>query len=266
MRRPLTGMPRTARCEVDAGIYHAITHAHGSADVFRDDRDRQRFLALFEEVIERCDWRCLSFCLLTNHVHAVIETRAPTLGTGMHLLLGRYAQLFNRRHGLRGGVYDDRFFARPVGSDEYFAQLLRYVALNPADPLRWPWSAHRVLLAGSPSPLVDSERVEELLEVWGGELGSRYARLFRPGQWLEQKYGDADPFTYRPPLAELLAGGDAGICAARDHGYRLREIAAHLGCSEATVSRRARKGTVPFLAPTDGASSSFPSSGTWRTT
>ncbi len=181
-------------------------------------------------------------------MHAVIETRVPNLGTGLHRVLGRYAQLFNRRHGASGHVFDDRYFARRVLSDEYLAQLLRYVALNPADPLRWTWSAHRLLLDGSSSRLVDAERVAELLEVWGGQPGTRYVRLFEPGHWLEEKYGDADPFTFRPPLDELLANGYTGIRDAITHDYLLREIAAHLGCSEATVSRRARKGTVPFLA------------------
>jgi len=241
-------MPRTARREVEPGIYHVVSHGNHDAHLFRDDRDRRRFLSLLADVTDRCDWRCLSLCLMTTHVHAVVETLRPTLGEGMHRLLGRYAQFFNRRHGVSGRVYDDRYFSRTVHSDEYLAQLLRYVALNPPDPLRWPWSSHRALLSGSSGPLVDANRVEELLEPWGGRHGTRYAALFEPGHRLEEKYGDADPFAFRPPLADLLAAGDKGIVAAREHGYRLREIAAYLACSEATVSRRARNGTVPFLA------------------
>ena len=39
----------------------------------------------------------------------------------------------------------------------------------------------------------------------------------------------------------LENGQDWGLAAARAHGYRLREIATHLGVHESTVSRRLRK-------------------------
>ena len=72
-----------------------------------------------------------------------------------------------------------------VRSEEHFAQLLRYVALNPVtaglcrDPHRLAVeSNHRALLAGGGQVPV---RVESLLESWGGTPGHRYRRLFEPG-------------------------------------------------------------------------------------
>jgi REP element-mobilizing transposase RayT len=233
---------------VAGGIHHITNRGNRRAKIFRDERDLQAFLWLYGRAVERYQWRCLTFCLLPNHVHLVVETPEPTLSRGMQFLAGRYAQDFNERHGLSGHVFQGRFFARLARSEEHLAQLLRYVALNPSDPLAWHWSAHPVLMSGSSTRLVDAARVEELLEVWGGRHGSRYAALFEPSHWLAGKYGAADPFEFRPPLEELLADGFAGVREALRHGYRGREIAAFLGCSEATVSRRARKGSDPFLA------------------
>ena len=47
----------------------------------------------------------------------------------------------------------------------------------------------------------------------------------------------------KPPLLRILAKNkDTGIAKAyREHGYRLQEIAAHLGVHYATVSRKLKK-------------------------
>jgi REP-associated tyrosine transposase len=47
----------------------------------------------------------------------------------------------------------------------------------------------------------------------------------------------------KPTLEKIFAkGGETGIAQAyREHGYRLREIAAHLGVHYATVSRRLKQ-------------------------
>jgi IS30 family transposase len=46
-----------------------------------------------------------------------------------------------------------------------------------------------------------------------------------------------------PTLIELFASGDPTpvVTACRRHGYTLRDIAEHLGCHYATISRRLRR-------------------------
>jgi hypothetical protein len=79
--------------------------------------------------------------------------------------------------------------------------------------------------------------------MWGGAPGDRYAALFADGNLLAERYGMADPATWRPSLADLVDAGSCSDClvAARELGYRLSELAAHLGVHESTVSRRLRK-------------------------
>ena len=87
---------------------------------------------------------------------------------------------------------------------------------------------------------VGPSRAESLLGAWGGRSGTRYTRLFDADHPLEVKYGAESPWTFRPPLAELLDQPDldSGMQAARDHGYRLTEIAEAVGLSPSRVSRR----------------------------
>jgi putative transposase len=245
---------RPPRIDIEGAIHHVTNRGQRRAAVMVDDRDRHAFSRLYADAARRSGWRCLSLCLMTNHFHLVVETPNPTLSQGMHVLASRYAHHFNTRHEKTGHVFEARFYSRHIDSDEYFAQVLRYVARNPVgaglrdDPAEWPWSTHAATVAGASTPFSDRMRVEELLEPWGGAAGTRYRRLFAATHPVAVKYGDSDPFAFRPPLAELLAAGYSGIAAAREHGYRLREIADWLGCSESTVSRRARNVPGTFLA------------------
>jgi len=242
-------MPRAPRTEVEGGIHHLTTRGDHRVALFGSDVDRRTFLRRYADVVDRHGWVPLAYCLMGNHLHLVLETPECTLGLGARDLLGDFAKVHNKRRGESGHVFQGRFNNRLVRTDTYFAQLLRYVALNPVAaglcgaPQQWPWSSHSALLAGRSSKLASTTRVEELLAVWGRPPGRRYAALFSEGNPLAMKYGLSDPWAWRPPLESLFDGASSSsaIAAAREHGYRLAEIAAHLGMHESTVSRRLRR-------------------------
>jgi REP element-mobilizing transposase RayT len=230
-------------------IHHVWQRGNNRGLIFLEPADRRFFLVLLREVAARYGWHCLSHCLMDNHFHLVLETPRCTLGSGMRDLDSRYAQWFNDRHATGGGhLFQARFGSKPVLHHQQFAQLLRYVARNPVraglceQPDDWPWSSHRALLAGNPHPLIAVERVAARLGDIGdsGDSGNSYARLFDPDGPLSGIEPDVSPWELRRPLAELLIGPDpiAAMRVARHEGYRLREIASHLGVSESTVSRR----------------------------
>ena len=255
-------MPRRPRIELEGGIHHVTARGNRGQAIFRDERDRADFVGELRRVCDRYTWICLSYCLMTNHIHLVLETPHRTLGMGMRSLAGRHAQRLNSRHGTYGHVFQGRFGSVLVRTDEQFAQLLRYVALNPvaaglcAEPGSWPWSGHSALLRWGPSSTVDADRVEERLACWGGASGGRYARLFEPECALAVRYGNASPWEWRPPLSDLLDADDLdqGMRAAHEQGYRLAEIAEAVDLHPSTVSRRvtaafgARTGSVPQRA------------------
>jgi REP element-mobilizing transposase RayT len=241
-------MPRGPRIEMADGIHHVISRGDHRERIFDDDEDRLRFLRGYLDVVERYAWVPLSYCLMDNHVHLVIETPRPNLGAGCRDLIGLYARRRNARRNALGHVFQGRFKSRLALDERYFAQLLRYVALNPVKAgLRpsaeaWPWSAHSVLHSGAGARLARADRVAELLEAWGGDAQARYGSLFEPANPLAVQYGLSDPAEWRPSLAVLLENGQRlGLEAARSYGYRLREIAAHLGVHESTVCRRLRE-------------------------
>jgi REP element-mobilizing transposase RayT len=238
-------MARKARAEVEGGIYHVTQRGNGGQAIFDRDDERRFFLDQLAITAEHYEWQCLAYCLMSNHYHLVIETRAPTLGQGMRRLGTVHAQVFNRRRATCGHVFQERYGRVPVRTDAQFAQLLRYVAFNPVaarlcrDPMTWRWSSHRLLLASGEAAATSRARVEELLEPWGGSPGARYAQLFATGD--ESLFHLADPNAdlHRPPLRALLSltPRDQAIRAARDYRYHQIQVADAFGVSQSTVSR-----------------------------
>lgn len=235
------------------GIHHVWQRGNNRQLIFREAWDHRFFLSLLREETDRHHWHCLGYCLMPNHFHLVLETPECTLGSGMRDLNGRYAQWFNDRHETGGGhLFQARFGSKPVLRAEQFAQLLRYVARNPLraglcdDPEAWPWSNHRALMRGTRDPLIAVDRVAARLG--GPDSGfSAYRRVFDRDGPLAGIDPDLSPWEIRPTLAELVLDGRnmAQLRAAREEGYRLAEIARHIGVSEATVCRRLARAAEP---------------------
>jgi REP element-mobilizing transposase RayT len=87
-------MARPPRIEVVGGVYHVVARGNERRAVFRSDRDRERFLELLDQVVERYRWRVLCYCLMGNHYHLLVATPEANLARGMRQLNGVYAQWF----------------------------------------------------------------------------------------------------------------------------------------------------------------------------
>jgi putative transposase len=145
-------MPRAPRLQIAGGIYHVTARGNRRQEIFTDDGDRIRFLALLDDVACRLDWSGHAYCLMPNHFHLVVETPGPTLSAGLQRLNGSYAQWFNLRHRKEGHLFQGRFHSILVETDAHLLELSRYTVRNPvrarlcATPIDWPWSSCRAML------------------------------------------------------------------------------------------------------------------------
>jgi putative transposase len=85
--------------------------------IFVDDRDRCSFALFLQEASELHKFRVHAFCLMSNHIHLLLEPLQEALGAGIHRFTMRYAQHFNRRHQKRGYVFQGRFRSILVEDD-----------------------------------------------------------------------------------------------------------------------------------------------------
>ena len=150
-------MARPLRIQA-AGIYHVTCRGNRRVRIFDDDFDRVRYLGLLADVCEKFGWRVLAYCLMTNHVHLVLDVPNETLSRGMQRLSGRYAQAYNVRHGWVGHLFQGRFHSEVVDTDEYSLEVGRYVVLNPRRAgivkraVHWRWSSLPAMLGRVRAP------------------------------------------------------------------------------------------------------------------
>ncbi len=141
-------MARPLRVEYPGAVYHAMARGHERASLFRDDTDREKFVALLAATARDEAWEVHAYCLMGNHYHLLVETPRGKLSRGMHSLNGRYTQWFNWRHDRRGHVLEGRFKAVLVQKEKHLLELVRYVVLNPVRAGLaqrvgdWRWSSY----------------------------------------------------------------------------------------------------------------------------
>lgn len=141
-------MTRPLRIEFPGAIYHVTSRGDRREPIFVDDTDREALLAVVAQGMRRFDAQVLAYCLMGNHYHFVLHTRQANLSRLMRHINGVYTQVFNRRHGKVGHLFQGRFKAILVDRDAYLLEVCRYVELNPVragmvgEPAAWPWSSY----------------------------------------------------------------------------------------------------------------------------
>ena len=150
-------MARPLRNEFAGALYHVTSRGNERRPIFRNDHDRRTFLSFLGEAGARFGRSVSAHVLMINHFHLVDQTPEPNLSGGMHWLNGTYADWFNRRHKRAGHLFQGRFHAFIVEKEAHFAELLRYVVLNPVRakmverPEDYRWSSYRAT-AGLETP------------------------------------------------------------------------------------------------------------------
>jgi REP element-mobilizing transposase RayT len=139
------------------------------------------FLEFLAAATRRFGWSVSAFVLMTNHFHLVLKTPEPNLSRGMQWLNGKYAGRFNARHKRCGHLFQGRFKAVLVEKETYFANVLRYVVLNPVRagiverPEDFRWSSYRATAGLEAAPdWLDVSSVLTAFDGGGDEARERY--------------------------------------------------------------------------------------------
>jgi putative transposase len=130
-------MARKPRVLLAGGIYHVTCRGNERGSIFKDDRDRERLLARLAESQELFQVRVYLYCLMSNHVHLLVETPLGNLDRFMGSVLTGYTVYYNLRHSRHGHLMQGRYGAQLVSGDEYVLRLSRYIHLNPVQTKAW---------------------------------------------------------------------------------------------------------------------------------
>jgi len=228
-------MPRQGRLNVPGAIHHIIARGLERKVIFKDDADRNEFLARLSHALEKTRFHCYAWVLMPNHFHLMIRSPGRPLSDLMRGLLTGYALYFNRRHRRSGYLYQNRYKSILCQEEPYFLELVRYIHLNPmrAKMLTnlgsldaYPWSGHSAILG----------RVRRKWQ----ETGEVLARFGSNGKAAVQRYreyvADGLPMGYRSDLMggglRRSAGGWEGVERLKQENERQRGDERILGDGE----------------------------------
>ncbi len=196
-------MPRQPRIDIPGLLQHVIVRGIERTEIFRDDEDRNNFIARFNRLLVDTGTDCYAWALIPNHCHFLLRCHGTGLSRLMRRLLTGHAGYFNRRYHRSGHLFQNRYKSIICEEDPYLLELIRYIHLN---PLRaglisqleeldsFSWSGHSVIMG---KQNMEGQSTDTVLGLFGKRLKSARANY-------RQFIADGLAMGNRP---ELVGGG-----------------------------------------------------------
>jgi putative transposase len=179
-------MARQPRFILPGYPQHIIQRGNNSHVIFADDADYHFYMEKLHDACRRYRCRVHAYVLMTNHVHLLIT---PDIESGIGKVmqsLGRcYVQYFNYRYRRTGTLWEGRYKAALLDSDDYLFTCYRYIELNPVRagmvvcPGEYRWSSYRRNATGCPDRLVAPHDLYRRLGSTEQERCAAYRKMFQ---------------------------------------------------------------------------------------
>ncbi|MEE1926461.1 transposase [Pseudomonas sp. 148P] len=181
-------MPRIGRVVLPNYPHHVVQRGHNRQIVFAAPQDYQRYINDLRELKEAFGIKVYAYCLMTNHVHLLLEPgeAVASLGQLMKALAARATRYRNKLEGRSGTLWESRYKSSVVQSETYLLACCRYIELNPVrafmvlQPEDYPWSSYRARINSRPdSDWLDIAPCFELMAETPEEMVGRYISFVR---------------------------------------------------------------------------------------
>jgi putative transposase len=169
-------MGRQLRIEYPGAYYHVTARGNERKEVFKSERDREKFLEYLESSVVRYGAIIHAYCLMNNHYHILLETPSGNLSQVMQHINGAYTNYFNAKRKRSGHLFQGRYKAILIEADEYASELSRYIHLNPVRvsvasmPDEYRWSSYRDYIGLREAPKWLNTRF--ILGLFGGSIAA----------------------------------------------------------------------------------------------
>lgn len=153
-------------------FYHVYNRGVKKQQIFLENRDYKRFLDKAVEYKKKYPVKIISFCLMPNHFHFLIQQLSNgAISNFFSNLCNSHSKYYNIKYESVGSLFQGRFKAKKIDSDEYLIHLSRYIHLNPTSLLKsagkglfdqlqsYSWSSLPLFLSASSNDLVDTNDV-----------------------------------------------------------------------------------------------------------
>ncbi|MBF5039159.1 transposase [Methylophilus sp. 13] len=164
---------------------HVIIRGNNRAAVFAAEEDYQFFLDKLADAAKKHQCDIHAYVLMTNHIHLLATPHKEDGLSKMMQMLGRYyVQYYNYTYKRSGTLWEGRYKASLIDSEQYALLCYRYIELNPVranmvgHPAEYPWSSYCVNALGQHDPIVTPHAMYWALGNDDGQRQSHYRSLF----------------------------------------------------------------------------------------
>jgi len=180
-------MARLPRYVLARQPQHVIQRGNNRQAIFGADSDYRFFLEKLHAAAEEHGCAIHAYVLMTNHVHLLVTPHQEDgIGKMMQMLGRYYVQYFNYSHRRTGTLWEGRYRATLIDTEQYLLTCMRYIELNPvrannmaAHPSEYPWSSYRCNALGEQNRLLTPHPEYQRLGKTGEERQAAYRQLFR---------------------------------------------------------------------------------------
>jgi len=154
-------MARLPRFIIPGQPQHIIQRGNNRQAIFCANADYRFYLEKLKDAAAKHDCEIHAWVLMTNHVHLLVTPQAETgIGKMMQMLGRYYVQYFNYCYQRTGTLWEGRYKATLIDSEQYLLTCMRYIEMNPVragmvnHPAEYPWSSYRCNALGKSDTLV----------------------------------------------------------------------------------------------------------------
>lgn len=152
-------MARLPRYVIPGQPQHIIQRGNNRQAIFAAEADYQFFRDALVEAAQRHGLAIHAYVWMTNHVHLLATPGYDDSISKVFQSVGRkYVQYFNFTYKRSGTLWEGRYRATVVDSEQYLLTLMRYIELNPVragrvtHPRDYPWSSYAFNAQGETGP------------------------------------------------------------------------------------------------------------------
>jgi len=113
--------------------YHIILLTQGRSQYFTDSPFAHRCIERLQATASRCSFRLLAFCLMPDHLHALVLGNDDTADLLRFVQRFKQVTAFEFKRGLRRRLWQQSFYDRTLRGEEDLAQVAEYILGNPVE-------------------------------------------------------------------------------------------------------------------------------------
>jgi putative transposase len=179
-------MPRKPRFHLPGLPQHVVQRGNNRHACFFAEADYLCYLEALRTAAEKFGGRIHAYVLMTNHVHLLVTPdRENALSEIMQSVGRRYVRYVNKKYRRSGTLWEGRFKASLVQSENYLLACYRYIELNPVragmvkHPVEYRWSSYGANAQGAVDEVLSLHDEYRQLGTTASERQEAYRALFR---------------------------------------------------------------------------------------